>query len=160
MVHKIIFHIGFQTFPLPLFDQLGPFRSVIPSSLGVRLSNRWFRFLFASSSFHLWYCFVQKHFFTLFASLIILQFFGGNSCSSFRGVQQLLFLYLCCSVAVNAWLFPERYTFTVLLAGIIVGLLSTPIHNILLDLRLVTSSGVVLHPWSVSDSSCSKNEQC
>lgn len=89
--------------------QSGPFRSVISSSLRVRFSNRWFRFyvlipvlivlipvLIVLSSFidnsPLMLLFRQKHVFILFAPLIILQFFGVNSCAFFKGIQQLFSL--------------------------------------------------------------------
>lgn len=114
MVHKIILHIGFQ------FDQLAPFRSVIPSSLRVSPSNLWF-ILYAGSNFYFWWCFGT--FVTLVASWVIFHLFWWEQLFLSSGD-------LCCACSRIDWLLSERYTFTVLLIGIIVW----PIHNFRLSL--------------------------
>lgn len=83
MVHKIIFHIRFW------FDQLAPFRSVIPSCLGVRPSNLWFRFLFAGSNFYFWWCFGALSHCLHHESFSI--YFGGNGSFFLSGDR-------CCDV--------------------------------------------------------------
>lgn len=133
MVHKTILHIGFQ------FDQLAPFRSAIPSCLGVRPSNLRFRFWFAGSSFLLLVVFwhfchtvcLMSHFpFTLV----------GTALSSFRRPV------LWCS-RIDRLL--SEYTFTILLIGIIVGRSIISLSG----WGTVTSSlDVAFHPWSVSAS--------